>query len=303
VQHFYQMSVDAAIHVSHLYFKRRLTKQQIAARLGISRFKVARLLDDALERGLVRIEIAEEIPLSGERGRELESEFGLELALVARAGAGLDPVEAAARVAASWLPQLLGPKDILGVAWGSTIQRTVQAIPAAPSVPVVQICGAIAGVDAGEGPAEVAWQLAERLGGRYHPLPAPAVLASRAARDEMLANHAVAPTAELFDRVTLALVGIGSLEGEGSSALLSSGAVAHEDVPDGAVGDLLVHVFDAEGRLLETPLTDRAIQLSSEQLRAARVLAVAAGPGKARAIRGALRTGLVDVLVTEETTL
>jgi len=46
---------EAALHVSHLYFKRRLTKQDIAARLGISRFKVARLIDQALEEGLVLV--------------------------------------------------------------------------------------------------------------------------------------------------------------------------------------------------------------------------------------------------------
>ena len=291
---------EAALHVSHLYFKRRLTKQEIAARLGISRFKVARLIDQALEEGLVRIEIEEPVPLAAELGRRLELELGLELALVVRPAHGLDPVEAVARVAASWLPGLIRPDDVLGVAWGSTIQRVVRSLPEAPSVPVVQICGAVAGVESGEGPLELAWQFAERLGGRFYPLPVPALVASSAARDEMLANDAVAPTVAMFDRVTFALVGIGSLEGDGRSALLSTGSLRREDVPIGAVGDLLVHVFDAEGRLLDGPLAGRVIQLSAEQLGRARVLAVAGGPGKERAIRGALRTGLVDVLVTDE---
>jgi DNA-binding transcriptional regulator LsrR (DeoR family) len=246
---------EAALHVSHLYFKRRLTKQDIAALLGISRFKVARLIDQALEEGLVRIEVHEPVPLAEELGRQLEHALGLELALVVRPPAGTESVEAIARVAASWLPELIRPDDVLGVAWGSTIQRVARALPQAPSVPVVQICGAVAGVESGEGPHELAWQFAERLGGSFYPLPVPALVASPAAR---------------------------------------------EDVPPGAAGDLLVHVFDADGGLIETPLTERAIQLSVEQLRRARVLAVAGGPGKARAIRGALRTGLIDVVVTDE---
>jgi DNA-binding transcriptional regulator LsrR (DeoR family) len=291
---------ETALHVSHLYFKRRLTKQEIAARLGISRFKVARLLDQALEEGLVRIEVRESVPLAGELGRRLEQELGLELALVVRPSADVDPVGAIARVAASWLPELVRPDDVLGVAWGSTIQRVARALSEAPSVPVVQICGAVAGVESGEGPLELAWQFAERLGGSFYPLPVPALVSTPAAREEMLRNAAVAPTVAMFDHVTFALVGIGSLEGDGRSALLSTGSLSREDVPAGAVGDLLVHVFDANGRLVETSLTERAIQLSADQLRRARVLAVAGGPGKTRAIRGALRTGLVDVLVTDE---
>src|SRR3990170_1051557 len=103
---------EAALHVSHLYFKRRLTKQDIAALLGISRFKVARLIDQALEEGLVRIEVHEPVPLAEELGRELERALGLELALVVRP-AGTEPVEAIARVAASWLPELIRPEDVL----------------------------------------------------------------------------------------------------------------------------------------------------------------------------------------------
>jgi len=291
---------EAALRVSHLYFKRRLPKQEIAARLGISRFKVARLIDQALAEGLVRIDVREPIPLAAELGRRLEHERRLELALVVRPPHDLDPVEAVARVAASWLPGLIRPDDVLGVAWGSTIQQVVRNLGEAPAVPVVQICGAVAGVESGEGPHELAWQLAERLGGLFYPLPVPALVATSAARDEMLRNAAVAPTVAMFDRVTLALVGIGSLEGDGRSALLTSGALGRRDVPTGAVGDILFHVFDAEGRLLETPLSERAVQLTAGQLRRARVLAVAGGPGKAAAIRGALRTGLVDVLVTDE---
>ena len=291
---------DGAVHVSHLYFKRRLTKQEIAARLGISRFKVARLIDQALGEGLVRIEIDEPIPLSEGLARDLERAFGLELALVVRAGGELDPVDAAARVAASWLPELLREGDVLGVAWGSTIQRVARALVQAPAVPVVQICGQVAGVGSGEGPLELAWQFAERLGGPFYALPVPALVASRAARDEMLANGAVAPTVVMFDRVTFALVGVGSLEGEGRSSLLASGALGRDEVPAGAVGDLLVHLFDEDGRLVETPLGERAIQLPVDRLRRARVVAVAAGPGKARAIRGALRTGLIDVVVTDQ---
>jgi DNA-binding transcriptional regulator LsrR (DeoR family) len=57
-----------------------------------------------------------------------------------------------------------------------------------------------------------------------------------------------------------------------------------------------VHVFDDEGRIVSH---ERSIALSVAQLRRATVVAAAGGRQKRRAVAGALRTGLLDVLVTD----
>jgi DNA-binding transcriptional regulator LsrR (DeoR family) len=64
---------------------------------------------------------------------------------------------------------------------------------------------------------------------------------------------------------------------------------------DGA-GHILVHVFDRDGRIIAA---ERSIALSVPQLRRTRVVAVAAGRRKRDAVTGALRTGLLDTLVTD----
>jgi DNA-binding transcriptional regulator LsrR (DeoR family) len=280
------MSDVAKAHVARLYFLGDLTKQQIAQRLGISRFKVARLLDQARAEGIVRFDIRDPVDVADELSRRVQDEFGLDLAVVVRDGG--DP-GAVARAAAAWLPELLPARAPLGVSWGTTLQQIADALPAgaAAGVPVVQVCGAIPGLQPGTGPVELALRFAERLGGPLYALPAPA-LSSRGARDELLANDAVRPTVEMFDRIGLALVGIGA----GSR---------FPSAPRGAAGHLLVHVFDADGAFLETgEVADRAIAMSVKQISRARVLAAARGEGKERAILGALRTGLIDALVTDE---
>ena len=138
------------------------------------------------------------------------------------------------------------------------------------AVPVVQICGAIDGLLPGTGPTELAALFAAWTGGRFHPLEAPALASERALR------RAVRPTTSIFDDVSIALVGIGAR-------------------PD-AAGHILVHVFDADGRIVAA---ERSIALSVAQLRRTRVVAVAGGAGKRHAVVGALRTKLVDVIVTD----
>jgi DNA-binding transcriptional regulator LsrR (DeoR family) len=248
--------------VARLYYVRELTQQDIANRLGVSRFKVLRLLEQARAERVVRFEIDEPVPVDDGLSRALEERYGLSTALV---------VDDLAGAAATLLPRLLGPDDILGVAWGETLAAIERLLePPGPGVPVVQVCGAIEGLAPGTGPTELAARYAAWSGGAFHPLEAPAVADTAALR------RAVAQTTAIFDRVTVTLVGIGARE-------------------DGA-GHVLVHVFDREGRIIAA---ERSIALSVAQLRRTRVVAVAGGRSKRAAVAGALRSGLLDTLVTD----
>jgi DNA-binding transcriptional regulator LsrR (DeoR family) len=249
--------------VARLYYVRELTQEQIAKRLGVSRFKVLRLLEQARSEGVVRFEIDEPVPIHDALSAALEERYGLATAVAVD-----DDVAGAA---GALLPRLLRPRDVLGVAWGETLAAVAEQLAPSPvPAPVVQICGAIDGLVPGTGPTELAAHYARWTGGRFHPLAAPAVADERALR------RVVRPTTAIFDRVTVALVGIGTRR-------------------DGA-GHVLVHVFDDDGSIVSA---ERAIAFSVRQLRRARVVAVAAGERKRRAVAGALRTGLLDVLVTD----
>ena len=140
-------------------------------------------------------------------------------------------------------------------------------------MPVVQVCGAIEGLAPGTGPTELAARYAAWSGGAFHPLEAPAVA------DEGALRRAVSPTTAIFDRVSVTLVGIGART-------------------DGA-GHILVHVFDRDGRIISARAFDRA--LASRSCDGRRVVAVAAGRRKRHAVVGALRSGLLDTLVTDAT--
>jgi DNA-binding transcriptional regulator LsrR (DeoR family) len=256
------MSRAEMAEVARLYYVRDLTQQDIADRLGVSRFKVVRLLEQARAEGVVRFEIDEAAPVDDGLSRALEERYDLGTALV------VDDVSTAA---ATLLPRMLRPDDVLGVAWGETLAAIERRLaPPGPGVPVVQVCGAIDGLAPGTGPTELAARYAAWSGGAFHPLEVPAVA------DEASLRRTVARTTAMFGRVTVALVGIGARA-------------------DGA-GHILVHVFDRDGRIIAA---ERSIALSVAQLRRTRVIAVAAGRRKREAVAGALESGLLDALVTD----
>src|SRR6478609_8801267 len=61
--------------VARMFYIDGMAKSDIATMLGISRFRVARLLDEAVATGLVQITIAEDPDVDISIGRALEERF------------------------------------------------------------------------------------------------------------------------------------------------------------------------------------------------------------------------------------
>jgi DNA-binding transcriptional regulator LsrR (DeoR family) len=290
---------------ARLHFDRQQTKVEIAAALGISRFRVARLITEALESGLVRVEYRDAPPEDRAIAAAMEERFDVDLCVVAGGPGGTDAV---ARLAARIIDELVGPNEVVGIAWGSTLAAVVAAIPARrdPSIAVVQLAGSSVRFGRDHDPAELGRQLAERWGASFHPLLAPAFVDDASTRDALLRQPDIADTTAMFERVTMAVVGIGALgvSVPDASSLARSGAI-DADLLDrlagaGIVGDLLLHPVTEDGTFAATDLAARAMGISVEGLQAVpRVIAVAAGAVKGAAIRGALRSGLVRILVTD----
>src|SRR6516165_12623497 len=107
--------VVLAARVAQQFYLEGASKVDIADRLGISRFRVARLLDSARESGMVRIEIG--LPggsLDAGLSAELCSAFGLKQAFVYNFPEEESPLrrrlgEAAGQV----LMELIKPGDVL----------------------------------------------------------------------------------------------------------------------------------------------------------------------------------------------
>ena len=242
------------------------------------------------------------------RLRQLVERFGIGRCVVAAS----DAERAVARLGAEVVDGLLDPGDAVGIAWGSTVARVVRAMPARndATIAVVQLAGSSTSLDANEDPGDLTRVLAERLGARHQRIHAPAFVESAELRAALLRQPEIATTAGRFDALDVAVVGIGAFGGPGAapnSSLLRSGALTTAEasrlVDLGAVGDLIVHPFTAEGRFVAADLADRAIAISIEQLRATpSVVAVAAGAAKVGAIRAALATGVLGVLVTDAPT-
>lgn len=288
--------------VARRYYLERWTKSRIAEDLGLSRFKVARLLDQAVETGLVRFEIDEPSDLDSVLSEAVRERFGLRSALVLAGGdlpasALITPI---GTVAARLLEEMLLPGQVLGVAWGRTLAATAKALTRLPPVDVVQAAGSMAGLDYSLNSAELVHRMAGLSGGEAYPLYGPMWVEDATLARQLRAEPTVARTLARQQEIDVLMVGIGSWNPP-ESCLHSTFPPAWREaaIARGVRADLCATLIDAEGRAVPGELDETGLAISTDLLRRIpNVVGVGGGVEKAEAIAAVLRGGWVDSLVT-----
>lgn len=296
--------------VAAMYYQQELTQNEIAGALDLSRVKIYRLLKEARESQVVRILIDWPIKRATDLEAQLSSAFGLDDALVLQTGA----VDAAlllrqiAQLAARYLEEVLVDQASLSICFGSTTYEVISAIRVdfQANVKVMQATGSLSHALKEFDSSALTRRLAQKLGGEALYLSSP-LLADNAEEAAVIRKQAVVGhTLEQVRRAGIALVGIGDLDPD-SSGFVKAGVADGEQLSayraNGAIGDMAWQIFDRDGKLYDCELNQRIIGVTLDELRAVpRTIAVAVGISKAEAILGALRTGAINVLCTDEAT-
>ena len=293
--------VVLAARVARQYYLEGISKVDIADRLGISRFRVARLLDSARESGLVRIEIG--LPggaLDAGLSAELCSVFGLRHAFVfnfPEDGSSLRQRlgEAAGQV----LMDLIAPGDVLGLTWSRTLSGLTAALTQLPPCPIVQLTGAVPPPD-GRDLLELVRGVARVGGGTAHVFYAPMLVDDAATATAIRRQSDIAEAFALIPSVTIAVVSIGAWEPGLSTIYDAITPGERAGLAAAGVRAELAGVFiGADGRPLATPLDGRMIVAPVPLFtRIPFVLGVAYDAAKCAAVLAAIGGGLVHGLVT-----
>lgn len=300
--------------VARLSAEQGMRQADIGRRLNLSQATVSRLLSRAREAGILRVQVVPPHGVHADAEDALQRRFDLDDVVVV--GGALPAADQAADLgarAAEYLQATLGADGAIGVSsWSATLLGAAAAMGPALAAKaqgprsVVQLVG-------GHGDPQVQAQavrlvtlLAQATRSEPVTLPAPGVLGSASARDALMSDPALAPIVRTWSEVTVALVGIGSLDP--SPLVRESGnawspAEARELASAGAVGDICFRFFDADGEPIASALDGRVVGMSLDDFRRIpRRVGVAGGPHKVAAIRGALRGGWLTSLVTDVAT-
>jgi DNA-binding transcriptional regulator LsrR (DeoR family) len=287
-----------AATVARRYYLDRVSRTDIAQELGVSRFKVARLLDRASAEGLVRIEVFDPLGVDAGLSDALRDALGLRRAMVL-AAADRPRVQVGA-LAARYLAEVLPRGGRVGIAWSRATQALVEHLPGRPPCRFVQLCGVIPRTAEEEHDVELVRRAARAVGGSALIFYAPFV-ADRAATATALRRHpGIAEALRECDHLDVAVVTVGAWRA-GESTVHDALPVQEQQLfrRRGAVAESCGMLLAEDGRLLRDGLQRRVVAVDAGQLRRTpEVVALATDENRTSAVRAVARSGLVHTLVT-----
>ncbi|MDT5155569.1 MAG: hypothetical protein QOI01_7302 [Mycobacterium sp.] len=286
--------------IARRYYLEGRTRIQIAEEFGLSRFKVARMLDEAIESGMVEIKIHNPGAIDVELSTALQRKYGLEHAYAVAADStnAADHVDAVARAMAELLQSILREGDVVGVDCGRTLTHIAPYLTSLPRCDVVQLTG-MAGAITSNG-TDLVRRISEVSGGESWPLYAPLVVTDARTAQSLGDNLQIRETIGRQSSVSCAIVSVGAWSAGASQVYESLTADEVRALGEsGVCGETCALLMDSEGRRVPG-LDERRMGIDETVLRGIPTrIAIAAGKEKAAATRAVLKSGLVSSIVTD----
>lgn len=305
-----QKRLDLAARAAWLAYVQDRTQDEIASELNVSRQNVQRLIALARASGLIKFQLDHALTECIALARDLHDRFGLRYAEVAPGTRqGLDDRASIGLIAARCMETLLTQKAplVLGLGTGRSLRAAIGQMPTLdrPQHKIVSLVGNV-GPDGRASPYDAVMRLSDRIGAQCYPLPMPIIADSSDERAMLQAQRGFRAINALSTAAKIWIVGIGEVGWNGSLRVdgFINDAELTEMMEKGAIGEILGWAFDPEGRMVHTDVHDRltAVQLAVPIPSHKTLIAVAAGASKVPAIFAALHGGLINGLITDETT-
>lgn len=293
--------------IAWMYYVEELTQSQIATHLNLGRITVQRLLAEARNRNEISINVKTTDSEIVARERAMEQAFGIDRCIVAPlSDSNADASTPIAAALGQYVSDNLTDGMSVGVGWGRTLCGSITYTNGRTlkDFSVVSLLGGISEARRFN-PAEFAWQLAECFQGEGFLIPAPAIVDSATTRTALVENCGLNSIFQMAGEVDMALLSVGSAEPSSTAYRVGylSDSERQSFTDSGAVGDLLFHFYDIDGRLIDHEINDRIVSVDIESLKNVPVKVLASGgTGKLQSMIGALALIKPQVLVTDEFT-
>lgn len=296
---------DVKARAAWHYYVEGLTQERIAEILGLGRVKVHRLLSAARDEGIVQFKIRHRIAECVELQSKLVKKFELmEAIVVPGASDARNTPQLVGHVAGEYLSARISAGDVIGIGWGRTIRAAISQFPRRPvarSV-VVSLLGGLTH-STPLNPAGAAVELASRLDAECYVLPVPVFADEPEHQVAFMSQRSIQDVLHWARRANVAVISAGAFSRE--NPIADYGFIRTHEWDEleaaGAVGDVLGHFIDVEGKPVEHPVNQRACGISLQDLaKIPSIVLLSGGRDKIDAIRATLSYIKVSTLVTDE---
>lgn len=285
-----------------LYYEKKYTQQEVADIMKLSRQTVSKLLGDAIRENLVEIKIHDPKKDCFELEELICQRFGIKKSVVCSVSNKNEVLRRhmTVRAAADYILPIFDMGNLnIALSWGRTVEEFINTLPdiSTSDNTVFPLFGATENENSYFASNELARGLADKIGANVKYAYFPYMTDTREDCVLLKKLSYYQKMKERWQSADIAIVGIGNTEMLDVFGKTFGYSEKHLQI----TGDIATHFFNEKGEIIE--LYENTICASAEDLKnAGEIIAIAGGNDKINAIRSALRTGIIDTLITDEYT-
>lgn len=298
--------LDDAARAGWLYYVAGKTQEEIAQSMNVSRQTAQRMVALSVSAGLIKVRLEHPIAKCMDLKQKLERIFGLkECIVVPSEEHNKNSIAGLAQAGASEMERYLKsetPKT-LAVGTGRTLKACVEELGNLRSAQhkIVALLGNMAN-DGSASQFNVVEKMAEHLKATQYPVYLPVIPKSISEKDNLHSQSLVAQNLKMAENADVTFVGIGNVARH--SPLHLDGFIDLSELQElldlGAVGEVIGWVYNQKGQLLDCQLNKRIASAKLNATEERLIYGIAAGEDKIKAIFGALRSHMINCLITNE---
>jgi len=298
----YELKIKACYH----YFNKRTKLIKIADMLNISRVTLNKLLSEALDEGLVRIEIEDsnDVHRAIALEEEVKDRFGLKDVRIANSSPNDIPI-----IAAEYIDDLMHDGIRIALTWGHTLELLVHYMKKNKRIKHIEVFtlqGAYGIIDMRIQPSSIAQDLLRKFCGIGHVMNAPFMCETIQACEIMKSERHIQSIIKTSKEVDITLVGLGPVPDEtiDKNLIRYDCDVIRELQKYGVCGDISSNFYDIHGNICEADICKHFVRTDIGDIMQHKcVIGIAGGMHKVLPILGALNGGYLDVLISDRTTM
>jgi len=306
------MKKEIAVKASILYYEKHKNQEQIAKELGISRSYVSHLLDFARNNDIVEIKV--KIDHFDLRMVRKEMEFcekysTLQQCYIMKSDSDDFTNRQIGIFAAPYISNMINKASVIGLGLGNSVMNLINGIKEQKFIntvdkTVVQTVGGIPNnVLITNHPNVMAHQLSGILGCNFIPIDSPGIVEDPLLKKGLLSDKNIQSSFLIWEKIDLLISGVSVADRRNALFQTLSDSMIEIIEKSNACGVLNLNFFDIEGEYIPL-LENNRISIPLSKLRKIKKkVVVGYGKYKNKAILGALKGGLIDILITDSITI
>lgn len=300
---------DLKVKAAYYYYKKDMKLADIAQTLGVSRVTLNKLLQEAKDEGIVRIDIIDQDNVTGilELEEMTKKRFHLNNVIIVQSVS--NSCHDVSRAAARLVDNLMFDGIKISLTWGLTLELLVEYLQGSnfiKDIEVYTLLGAQGSIGMQMQPNTIAQNLLKKYRGTGYVMNAPFQCETAEAAQCIMKDGSFTSIVKKASQSDLTLVGIGPTPNASDSP--SKQRYDMETLKElrksNVCGDICSNFYDIYGNLSHNALCDRFVKVSLDEIKKHKnVVGIANGDHKIASILGALNGGYLDTLITDDSTM